>query len=96
MPTESSPGSAPFWTTPEFPRVLPFAVFLLIGSLAGKFFPGSEYWIYALKTLAALGAAQAPAGDAVGVYCAGCCCWSLGGVGLDRDGRIHSVAFGDL
>ena len=55
MPTESSPGSAPFWTTPEFPRVLPFAVFLLIGSLAGKFFPGSEYWIYALKTLAVAG-----------------------------------------
>ena len=55
MSAESSPGPAPFWTTPEFPRVLPFAVFLLIGSLAGKFFPGSEYWIYALKTLAVAG-----------------------------------------
>lgn len=30
--------------------MLPFVVFLLIGSLAGKLFAGSEYWFYALKT----------------------------------------------
>jgi CAAX prenyl protease-like protein len=55
MSAETTPGPAPFWNTPEFPRVLPFAVFLLIGSLAGKFFPGSEYWFYALKTVAVAG-----------------------------------------
>lgn len=35
--------------------MLPFVVFLLIGSLAGKLFPGSEYWLYALKTVAVAG-----------------------------------------
>lgn len=30
--------------------MVPFAAFLLIGSLAGKFFAGSEYWFYGLKT----------------------------------------------
>ena len=38
-------------TIPEVPRVLPFAVFLLVGSLQGKGFSGSEYWLYAAKTL---------------------------------------------
>ena len=36
---------------PEVPRALPFVLFLLVGSLAGKSFPGSEYWLYAAKTL---------------------------------------------
>lgn len=51
MSAESPSGTPPWWSTPEFPRVLPFAVFLVIGSLAGKWFPGSEYWLYALKTV---------------------------------------------
>ncbi|MFM8880428.1 MAG: CAAX prenyl protease-related protein [Verrucomicrobiota bacterium] len=51
MSAESPSGTPPMWSTPEFPRVLPFAVFLVIGSLAGKWFPGSEYWLYALKTV---------------------------------------------
>jgi CAAX prenyl protease-like protein len=55
MSAETTPGPGPIWKTPEFPRVLPFAVFLLIGSLAGKLFPGSEYWLYALKTLVVAG-----------------------------------------
>jgi len=53
LPPGSPSGSQPLWNTPEFPRVLPFAVFLLIGSLAGKGFAGSEYWVYAIKTLVA-------------------------------------------
>ena len=36
---------------PEIPRVLPFVLFLLLGSLQGKLFPGSEYWLYATKTV---------------------------------------------
>ena len=36
---------------PEVPRVLPFALFLIIGSFQGKGFAGSEYWLYAAKTL---------------------------------------------
>jgi hypothetical protein len=37
--------------TPEVPRALPFVLFLLIGSFQGKGFAGSEYWLYAAKTL---------------------------------------------
>lgn len=40
---------------PEVPRALPFAVFLLIGSFAGKYFAGSEYWFYAIKTIVVAG-----------------------------------------
>jgi uncharacterized protein len=40
---------------PEVPRVLPFLVFLIIGSFAGRYFAGSEYWLYAVKTLAGAG-----------------------------------------
>jgi hypothetical protein len=36
---------------PEIPRVLPFLLFVGLGSLQGKFFDGSEYWMYALKTV---------------------------------------------
>ena len=50
MSADPPSGTPRLWSTPEFPRVLPFAVFLVIGSLAGKWFPGSEYWLYALKT----------------------------------------------
>lgn len=36
---------------PELPRALPFILFVGLSSLQGKYFSGSEYWIYALKTL---------------------------------------------
>ena len=36
---------------PEVPRVLPFVLFLGVGALQGQLFPGSEYWLYAVKTL---------------------------------------------
>ena len=36
---------------PEIPRALPFVLFLGLTSLQGKFFAGSEYWFYAVKTL---------------------------------------------
>lgn len=38
---------------PEAPRVLPFAAFLGIGAIPVGWFPGGEFWIYLLKTLAA-------------------------------------------
>ncbi len=44
-----------FWSLPEIPRVLPFAVFLILTSFQGKYFAGSEYWIYGLKTIVATG-----------------------------------------
>lgn len=37
---------------PEIPRVVPFALFLVIGAMAGKGFEGSEYWMYVVKTVA--------------------------------------------
>ena len=40
---------------PEIPRALPFVLFLVLTALQGKFFSGSEYWLYALKTLLAGG-----------------------------------------
>ncbi len=44
--------SGPSWLAlPEVPRALPFLLFLLVGSLAGKAFVGSEYWLYAAKTV---------------------------------------------
>lgn len=96
-PPGSPSGSQPFWNTPEFPRVVPFAVFLLIGSLSGKFFAGSEYWIYALKTLVVAGLVWALRGrlpemrwtvslPAVAVGIAVAVLW----IGLD--GRIPSLS----
>jgi uncharacterized protein len=41
------------WSMPEIPRALPFAVFLLVGSLAGPATAAPAYWFYALKTIAA-------------------------------------------
>jgi uncharacterized protein len=40
---------------PEIPRALPFLLFVGLSSLQGKFFTGSEYWLYAVKTLLAGG-----------------------------------------
>jgi CAAX prenyl protease-like protein len=37
--------------SPMHARVAPFAVFLILTALQGKVGPGSEYWMYALKTL---------------------------------------------
>lgn len=55
MDTPPSPGPSPakgsWLDMPEVPRALPFALFLLVGSLAGNAFPGSEYWLYAAKTV---------------------------------------------
>jgi len=38
---------------PETPRVLPFALFLLIGAIPTGWFPGGEFWLYLIKTVAA-------------------------------------------
>jgi len=43
---------AKFAGSPTVVRVLPFAVFLLLTFCQGKFFEGSEYWLYLAKTLA--------------------------------------------
>jgi membrane protease YdiL (CAAX protease family) len=54
--SDAAPKPNPsLWSLPEIPRVLPFAVFLVFTSLQGKYFAGSEYWLYAVKTLAAAG-----------------------------------------
>lgn len=37
---------------PALIRVLPFGLFLILTSLQGKFFAGSEFWFYLAKTLA--------------------------------------------
>lgn len=52
-PAENRPpeGWRQWLAIPEVPRALPFALFLLIGSFQGKGFAGSEYWLYAAKTL---------------------------------------------
>jgi len=36
---------------PEIPRALPFVLFVGLGALQGKLFDGSEYWVYAFKTI---------------------------------------------
>ena len=46
----TSPGRNPLGLA-EIPRVAPFALFLIIGSAQGNYFPGSEYWLYAAKTV---------------------------------------------
>ncbi len=35
----------------ELPRVLPFVLFLVIGAAEGRYFPGSQYWLYVAKTV---------------------------------------------
>lgn len=50
---EPDPASRSLLGMPEAPRVLPFVVFLAVGSFQGKLFPGSEFWLYLAKTIAA-------------------------------------------
>lgn len=38
-------------SSPEFARIAPFAVFVLLTALQGQFGPGSAYWLYFIKTL---------------------------------------------
>lgn len=40
-----------FADSPTFARVVPFVIFILLTFCQGKFFEGSEYWIYLAKTL---------------------------------------------
>ena len=35
---------------PEYPRIAPFAVFVILTALQGQFGPDSRYWMYAVKT----------------------------------------------
>jgi hypothetical protein len=39
-----------FADSPILPRVVPFVIFLLLTFCQGKFFEGSEYWLYLAKT----------------------------------------------
>jgi CAAX prenyl protease-like protein len=41
-----------FEASPEYPRVLPFAVFVILTYAQGQLGPSSPYWVYLLKTLA--------------------------------------------
>lgn len=52
-PGAPAPGAPhPSWLeSPDFVRFAPFALFLVIGAAAGKSFAGSEYWMYAAKTV---------------------------------------------
>jgi len=38
-------------TSPEFARILPFAIYAVLGFFQGKLGPDSLYWVYILKTL---------------------------------------------
>jgi len=38
-------------SAPEYPRVAPFAVFVVLTALQGMFGPASRYWLYAVKTV---------------------------------------------
>lgn len=40
-----------FAASPEYPRVLPFAVFVVLTVCQGQFGPASAYWMYLVKTL---------------------------------------------
>lgn len=40
-----------FADSPALIRVLPFGLFLVLTSLQGKFFAGSEFWFYLVKTI---------------------------------------------
>lgn len=40
-----------FAASPEYPRVLPFAVFVILTVGQGQFGPASPYWMYLVKTL---------------------------------------------
>jgi len=44
-------GFGRWLAVPEIPRALPFVLFVGLSSLQGKLFDGSEYWVYALKTI---------------------------------------------
>ncbi len=50
VPSAKRPGLT---DSPELLRAAPFVLFLLLGSLQGKLFPDSEYWMYLAKTVAA-------------------------------------------
>lgn len=39
-------------SSPEFARILPFAVFVALTALQGQFGPASVYWVYLFKTIA--------------------------------------------
>ena len=41
-----------FATSPEYARIAPFAIFVLLTGLQGQFGPDSRYWAYLVKTLA--------------------------------------------
>jgi len=56
LPNNPAPQGLKRWLAiPEIPRALPFILFVGLGSLQGKFFEGSEYWIYAAKTILVAG-----------------------------------------
>ncbi len=40
-----------YGSSPEYPRVAPFAVFVVLTALQGMFGPASKYWMYVLKTV---------------------------------------------
>ena len=43
-----------FEGSPEYARVAPFAIFVLLTALQGQFGEESRYWIYLLKTVVGL------------------------------------------
>src|SRR2546423_559304 len=42
---------AKFQSSPEYPRVAPFAIFVVLTMMQGWFGEDSRYWLYLLKTL---------------------------------------------
>lgn len=55
VPSDPAPARETAWQMPETPRVLPFALFLLIGAIPAGAFPGAPFWGYLAKTVAAGG-----------------------------------------
>ncbi len=51
--TKPEPPGPDWLTLPEGSRVLPFLVFMVFTSLPSSWYPGAEFWNYAIKTLAA-------------------------------------------
>lgn len=49
------PSDRSGFNSPEVPRVLPFAVYLLIPALGAKLVPNPEYWLYAAKVVLVAG-----------------------------------------
>lgn len=92
-----SPSPAPRQLdAPELPRVLPFALFLLLTGLQGKLFPGSEYWIYAAKGVLAGAILWSWRGRILEMRWA--CSWEaivvglgIAGLWIGLDGRIPSL-----